>query len=49
MSVPDPEHPFLIKNIQAELDRFEDQAAIVLALALTLSVVSYVILMHALL
>lgn len=49
MSGPDPEHLIRIKDSQAELDRFEHQAAAILALVLTLSGVSYAILMQVLL
>jgi hypothetical protein len=46
MSVPDPERRLRINDGQAELDRFENQAAVILALSLTLSGVSYAILMQ---
>ncbi|WP_153885326.1 hypothetical protein [Microvirga tunisiensis] len=49
MSDPVSELRVQTKDIRTESDRFEGQAAIVLALALTLSVLSYVILMQALL
>jgi hypothetical protein len=49
MSVPDPEHLIQIEGSQAELDRFEHQAPAILALVLTLSGVSYAILMQVLL
>jgi hypothetical protein len=49
MSDPVSELRVQTKDIRAEIDRFEGQAAIVLALGLTLSVLSYVILMQALL
>ena len=46
MSVPDPERRVRINDSQVELDRIENQAATILALALTLSGVSYAILMQ---
>lgn len=49
MSVPNPEPLIQIKDSQAELDRFERQAAAILALVLTFSGVSYAILMQMLL
>jgi hypothetical protein len=46
MSVPDPERRVRINDSQAELDRFENQAATILVLALTLTSVSYAILIQ---
>jgi hypothetical protein len=46
MSVPDPERRVRINDSQAELDRFENQAATILVLALTLTGVSYAILIQ---
>ena len=49
MSVPDAERRVWIRDSQAELDRFENQAAAILALVLTLTGVIYPILMQVLL
>jgi hypothetical protein len=49
MSAPDLERHVRIKDNQVELDRFENQAAAILALALTLTAMSYAILMQVLL
>jgi hypothetical protein len=49
MSDPIPELRAWTKDTQAEIDRFEGQAVIVLALALMLSVMSYAILLQVLL
>ena len=49
MSVPDAERHARIKGSQAELDRFENQAAAILALVLTLTGVIYAVLMQMLL
>jgi hypothetical protein len=46
MSIPDSEPRVCINDSQVELERFENQAATILALALTLSGVSYAILMQ---
>jgi hypothetical protein len=48
MSVPDAERRVRIKDSQAELNRFENQAAAILALVLTLPGVSYAILVQVL-
>jgi hypothetical protein len=45
MRVPDLERRVRIEDSQAELDRFEHQAASILAIALALSGVSYATLM----
>jgi hypothetical protein len=49
MSVSDAERHIRIKDSQVELDRFENQAAVILALILALTGVSYAILMQVLL
>ena len=49
MSVPDAEPRVGIKDSQAELDRFENQAAAILALVLTLTGVIYAVFMQVLL
>ncbi len=49
MRVPDAERRAQINDNQVELDRFEDQAAVILALVLALTGVSYTILMQVLL
>lgn len=49
MRVPASERCVGIKNNHAELDRFENQAATILALVLTLAGVIYAILMQVLL
>jgi hypothetical protein len=49
MSVPASERPVRIKDSQAELDQFENQAAAILALVLTLTGVNCAILMQVLL
>jgi hypothetical protein len=49
MSVPDAERRVRIKHRQAEFDRVENRAAAILALVLTLTGVSYAILMQVLL
>jgi hypothetical protein len=46
MSVPNAEHHVRIKDSQVELDRFENQAAAILALVLTLTGVICAILMQ---
>jgi hypothetical protein len=46
MNLPASEHPVRPNDPQAELDRFGHQAASILALALTLSGMTYVILMQ---
>ncbi|PVE25971.1 hypothetical protein DC522_01660 [Microvirga sp. KLBC 81] len=49
MSDPNPERRARVKDAHAALDRFERQAAAILALVLTLTGVSYAILMQVLL
>jgi hypothetical protein len=49
MRDPNPELRTRIRETHAELDRFEKQAAIVLAVTLTLSLVSYSIFLQVLL
>jgi hypothetical protein len=49
MSAPDAERHTRIKDSQVELERFENQAATILALVLTLTGVTYAILMQVLL
>jgi hypothetical protein len=49
MSLPASEHAIRPNDTQAELDRFERQAVSIVALALTLAGVSYVILIQVLL
>ena len=49
MSVPDSDRPVRIKDGRVELDRFENQATAILALVLTLTGMSYAILMQVLL
>ena len=49
MRVPDAERSVRLNDSQAELDRFESQAAVILALILALTGVSYVILVQVLL
>jgi hypothetical protein len=49
MRIPVPERRVGIKDSQAELDRFENQAAAILAFVLTLAGVIYAILMEVLL
>jgi hypothetical protein len=49
MRGPDAEGRVQIKDSQVELDRFENQAAVILALILALTGVSYAILMQVLL
>jgi len=49
MSGPDAERRVQIKDSQVELDRFENQVAVILALILALTGVSYAILMQVLL
>jgi hypothetical protein len=46
MNLPASERPIRSNDPQAELDRFEHQAASILALALTLSGMTYAILMQ---
>jgi hypothetical protein len=49
MRVPDAERRVQIKDSQLDLNRFENQAAVILALVLTLAGVIYAILMQVLL